>query len=69
MDESGRGRSMGQVLGEGGEVVLLSQKKCSMVMALEEGRGVFDGVINLSKCYNPEFYMGVCQLAKEGGNF
>lgn len=32
---------------------MTTQKKCSIMMAVDEDRKVFDGIINISKCLDP----------------
>ncbi len=39
------------------EVVLISQKKCSILLALEEHRRLFHLVVSASKCFDTEFYL------------
>jgi len=43
---------------------MTTQKKCSILMAVEEDRKIFDGIINASKCFDPEFYAKISDLAK-----
>lgn len=48
------------------EIIMTTQKKCSILMALEEERKIFHAVLNVSKCFDPDFYAKACDLAKEG---
>lgn len=39
------------------EVILITQRKCSMVLALEEHCRLFHLVISAARCFDPEFYL------------
>jgi hypothetical protein len=47
---------------------MTTQRKCSILIAVEEEQKLFDAVINISKCYDPEFYSRLTDLVKDGGN-
>ncbi len=43
---------------------MTTQKKCSIIMAVEEHQRCFDAIINVSKCFDPDFYTRASDLAK-----
>lgn len=46
---------------------MTTQKKCSIIIALEEEGKIFDAIINVSRCFDPDFYAKVSDLAKDEG--
>lgn len=57
-------RSIFELKKQKAEIIMTTQKKCSILMAVEEDRKIFDGIINVSKCFDPEFYAKISDLAK-----
>jgi hypothetical protein len=45
---------------------MTTQKKCAIITAIEDDKRVFDAIINVSKCFDPDFYVRMSELAKEG---
>jgi len=48
---------------------MTTQKKCSILVALEEQVKFFDVIINVSECFEADFYVSLTDFAKDGGNY
>jgi hypothetical protein len=48
------------------EIVLITQRKCSILLALEEHRRLFHLVVSAAKCYDPDFYLKLAETLVEG---
>lgn len=44
---------------------MTTQKKCSILLALEEPFKAFDLIINISECLDPEFYLRLTDFSKD----
>jgi hypothetical protein len=42
---------------EKAEVILITHRKCSLLLALEDHRRLFHLVISAARCFDPDFYI------------
>lgn len=51
---------------EKAEVILLTQRKCSILLAVEDHRRLFHLIISAARCFDPEFYIRLVGTLTEG---